>query len=36
MLKEIEKATRSSGKLCGKGLMLGVELVKDKETKAPA
>jgi len=35
-LKEIEKDSRIIGEARGKGLMLGVELVKDKATKEPA
>jgi len=35
-LKEIEKDSRIVGEARGKGLMLGVELVKDKESKEPA
>lgn len=35
-LKEIEKDSRIVGEARGKGLMLGLELVKDKETKEPA
>jgi len=36
MLKEIEKDSRIVGEAGGKGLMLGVEFVKDKTTKEPA
>jgi diaminobutyrate-2-oxoglutarate transaminase len=36
MLKEIEKDSKIVGEARGKGLMLGVELVKDKATKEPA
>ncbi len=36
MLKEIEKESRIVGEARGKGLMLGVEFVKDKATKEPA
>jgi len=36
MLKEIEKDSRIVGEARGKGLMLGVEFVKDKATKEPA
>lgn len=35
-LQEIEKDSRIIGEARGKGLMMGVELVKDKETRAPA
>ncbi len=35
-LKELEKESRVVGEARGKGLMLGVELVKDKATKEPA
>ena len=35
-LKEIESRSRWAGEARGKGLMLGLELVKDKETKEPA
>ncbi len=35
-LKELEKESRVVGEARGKGLMLGVELVKDKVTKEPA
>lgn len=35
-LKEIEKDSKIIGEARGKGLMLGVELVKDKATKEPA
>jgi diaminobutyrate-2-oxoglutarate transaminase len=35
-LKEIENDSKIVGEARGKGLMLGVELVKDKETKVPA
>ena len=36
MLKDIEKDSKIVGEARGKGLMLGVELVKDKATKEPA
>jgi diaminobutyrate-2-oxoglutarate transaminase len=36
MLKEIEKDSRIVGEARGKGLMLGVEFVRDKATKEPA
>jgi len=36
MLKEIEKDSKIVGEARGKGLMLGVEFVKDKATKEPA
>lgn len=36
MLKELEKDSMIVGEARGKGLMLGVELVKDKATKEPA
>lgn len=36
MLKELEKDSRIVGEARGKGLMLGVEFVKDKATKEPA
>ena len=36
MLKEIGKDSKIVGEARGKGLMLGVELVKDKATKEPA
>ena len=36
MLKELEKDSKIVGEARGKGLMLGVELVKDKATKEPA
>jgi len=36
MLKEIEKDSKTVGEARGKGLMLGVEFVKDKATKEPA
>ena len=36
MLKEIEKDSRIVGEARGKGLMLGIEFVKDKATKEPA
>jgi diaminobutyrate-2-oxoglutarate transaminase len=36
MLKEIEKGSKIVGEARGKGLMLGVEFVKDKATKEPA
>ena len=35
-LKEIEKDSKIIGEARGKGLMLGVELVKDKNSKEPA
>ncbi len=35
-LKDIEKDSKIIGEARGKGLMLGVELVKDKDTKEPA
>lgn len=35
-LKPLEKDSKIVGEVRGKGLMLGVELVKDKETKEPA
>ena len=35
-LKEIEKDSKIIGEARGKGLMLGIELVKDKATKEPA
>jgi diaminobutyrate-2-oxoglutarate transaminase len=35
-LKEIEKDSKIVGEARGKGLMLGIELVKDKESKEPA
>jgi len=35
MLKELEKDSKIVGEARGKGLMLGVELVKDKATKEP-
>lgn len=35
-LKEIEKASKIVGEARGKGLMLGVELVRDKDAKEPA
>ncbi|MBS3819119.1 aspartate aminotransferase family protein [bacterium] len=35
-LKEIEKESPFAGEARGKGLMLGLELVKDKSTKEPA
>lgn len=35
-LKEIEKDSKIVGEARGKGLMLGLELVKDKESKEPA
>jgi diaminobutyrate-2-oxoglutarate transaminase len=34
-LKELEAASRVMGEVCGKGVMLGVEFVKDKATKEP-
>jgi len=36
MLKELEKDSKIVGEARGKGLMLGVEFVKDKTTKEPA
>ncbi len=36
LLKELENRSKIVGEARGKGLMLGVELVRDKETKAPA
>jgi len=36
MLKEIEKHSKIVGEARGRGLMLGVEFVKDKATKEPA
>jgi len=36
MLKEIEKDSKIVGEARGKGLMLGVEFVRDKATKEPA
>jgi len=36
MLKELEKDSKIVGEARGRGLMLGVELVTNKETKAPA
>jgi len=36
MLRELEKDSRIVGEARGKGLMLGVEFVKDKATKEPA
>jgi diaminobutyrate-2-oxoglutarate transaminase len=36
MLKELEQNSAIVGEARGKGLMLGLELVKDKETKEPA
>jgi diaminobutyrate-2-oxoglutarate transaminase len=36
LLKEHENRSKIVGEARGKGLMLGVELVRDKETKAPA
>ncbi|TET40813.1 MAG: aminotransferase class III-fold pyridoxal phosphate-dependent enzyme, partial [Elusimicrobia bacterium] len=35
-LKDIEKGSKIVGEARGKGLMLGIELVKDKATKEPA
>jgi diaminobutyrate-2-oxoglutarate transaminase len=35
-LKEMEKSSRLVGEARGKGLMLGIELVKDKHSKEPA
>ncbi len=35
-LRDLERDSRIVGEARGKGLMLGVELVEDKETKAPA
>jgi len=35
-LKEIEKDSKIVGEARGKGLLLGIELVKDKESKEPA
>jgi len=35
-LKEIEKDSKIVGEARGKGLMLGIELVKDKDSKEPA
>jgi diaminobutyrate-2-oxoglutarate transaminase len=35
-LKDIEKDSKIVGESRGRGLMLGIELVKDKETKEPA
>jgi diaminobutyrate-2-oxoglutarate transaminase len=36
LLKELEKDSKTIGEARGKGLMLGIEFVKDKETKEPA
>jgi len=36
LLKEIEKKSKIVGEVRGKGLMLGIELVKDKDSKEPA
>ena len=34
-LKELEERHRIIGEVRGKGLMIGIELVKDRESKAP-
>ena len=34
-LKAVQKESRILGDVRGKGLMIGLEIVKDKETKAP-
>lgn len=36
LLKKLESSSKIIGEVRGKGLMLGVEFVKDKETKVPA